>query len=280
MTIGIVTDSTCDLPADTAQRLGVAIVPCYINIGEASYLDGISLTRQAFYENLTVFPKLPKTSAPGIGLFTETYRRLADEGISQVISMHIHSGLSNLSNAARQAAGMMQGIKVNVIEIGQLALGLGFMVMTAAEAALEGNPEAEIIRRIRKQEKNTFVYAALDTLDYLRESGRAPGLLTNIASLLHIKPIIQLHQGRLRLAGQTRTITTSIDWLISGIQKLGNLGQIAVLHTHALEKAELLRSRIREAFPEFPEIMISEVTPVLGVHIGPGAVGLVCVKSG
>ena len=114
MNTRIVTDSTCDLPEETIQRFGIRVVPNYINIGEASYLDGIEMSHQDFYLGLSGFPAHPKTSAPGIAVFENVYQELVYEGADHIISVHIHAGLSNLSNAARIAARSIRGAAVAV----------------------------------------------------------------------------------------------------------------------------------------------------------------------
>ena len=201
MTIRIVTDRTCDLTPEIAEQYGIGIVPCYINVGEKSYLDGVDILRKDFYAQLPYFKPHPKTSAPGIGMYSAVYQRLANEGADQIISIHIHSGLSNLSNAARLAAEAADKIKVTVVEAGQLTIGLGFLAIAAAQAARKGRSADEILKIIKEQDERTFVLFALDTLEYLRLSGRAPGLVISIANLLRIKLIIQLHRGELRPVG-------------------------------------------------------------------------------
>ena len=275
----IVSDSTCDLPIETAEKLGIHIIPNFINVGEMSYLDGVDMSHEDFYQRLPGFPVHPKTSAPGSTVFENVYRQLADEGADQIISMHIHSGLSNLSNVARIAAAAVKDVKITVVEIGQLAMGLGFLVLAAAEAALEGIAPDEIINKIKNQDRRTIIYAALNTLDYLQESGRAQSLLVGMANLLRIKPIVQLHQGVIKLAGQVRTAAKSIDWLVACIERLGELSQVAILHTNAFERAQSLKIQIQARLDVNEEIMISEATPTLGVHVGPGAIGLACVKE-
>ncbi|MDP2965202.1 MAG: DegV family protein [Pelolinea sp.] len=279
MTIRIASDRTCDLTPEVAEQYGIGIVPCYINVGEKSYLDGVDLSRKDFYAKLPYFVPHPKTSAPGVGMYSAVYQRLAGEGANQIISIHIHSGLSNLANTARLAAEVIDKIKVTVVEAGQLTLGLGFLAIAAAEAARKGKSPDEILKIIKEREARTFVLVAFDTLDYLRASGRAPGLVVSIANLLRIKPIIQLHQGELRLVGQERTTTKSIDHMVNKVKKLGKLERLAVLHTNALEKAEIMAEKLRVQVSKKLDIWISEITPVLGVHIGPGAVGLACVAA-
>jgi DegV family protein with EDD domain len=279
MTIRIVSDGTCDLSAEVSDQYGIGIVPCYINIGEESYLDGVDFSRKDFYSRLPNIKPQPKTSAPGVGIYSQIYQRMINEGADQILSMHIHSGLSNLSNAARLAAQTVEKIKISVVEAGQLTLGLGFMAIAAAEAARKGKSLAEITQLIKEKEKQTFVLFAVDTPTYLRASGRAPALVLKIATLLQIKPIIQLHQGELALIGQERTTTKTIEYLAASAKKFGKLERLAVLHTNAIEKAEMLAGKLREQVSQKMDIWISEVTPLIGVHIGPGAVGLVCVAA-
>jgi DegV family protein with EDD domain len=279
MTIRIVSDRTCDLSSEVSDQYGIGIVPCYINIGDKSYLDGVDFSRNDFYAKLPYIIPRPKTSAPGIGIYSEVYERMFAEGADQILSMHIHSGLSNLSNAARLAAGTVEKIKVTVVEAGQLTLGLGFIALAAAEAARRGKSLDEIKKMIKEKEKHTFVLFAVDTPDYLRASGRAPALVLKIATLLQIKPIIQLHQGELNLIGQERTTSKTIEHLINRVKKLGKLERIAVLHTNAIEKAEILTEKLKAQISKTMDIWISEVTPLIGVHIGPGAVGLACVAE-
>lgn len=279
MTVRIVTDSTSDIPPETARKFGISIVPCYINIGNKSYLDEVDITRSEFYQGLPGFSHHPKTSAPGAGLFAETYQRLADEGVREIISMHIHSGLSNLSNAARIAAENLQNIRVTVVEIGQVALGLGFLALSAARAALEGCSVQDIIRIIRERDDRTYVFAALDTLDYLRESGRAPGLVVGIANFLRIKPVIRLHRGALNMVSQVRTSAKGIERLVRLAKDLEPLEEVAVLHTNAVDRARKLSEQLKKSLDGIRELEIAEATPVLGVHTGPRAVGLACVRS-
>ena len=279
MTIRIASDRTCDLPQAVVDQFGIGIVPCYINVGNASYMDGVDLSRQDFYQQLPNYSPHPKTAAPGVGMYSEVYRRLADEGADQIISMHIHSGLSNLSNTARLAAETAEKFKVTVVEAGQLTLGLGFMAIAAAEAARKSRSLSEILHMLKERETRTFVYAAFNTLDYLRASGRAPDIVVRIANLLHIKPIIQLHRGELRLIGQERTLAKSIDHLVDQASKFGKIEKLAVLHSNAVDKARILADKLKSRISYKLDIWTTEITPVLGVHIGPGAVGLACVAA-
>jgi DegV family protein with EDD domain len=275
----IVTDSTCDLPDDLARKFGIEIVPNYINVGNSSLLDGLEISHESFYREIIHNHYFPKTSSPGNGLFESAYQKLISEGATDIISIHIHTGLSNLANAARIAARMVQGACITVLEVGQVAMGLGFIVQAAAEAALNGESVDEIIESIKRRDLRTTTLAALDTLEYLKASGRAPALVVGFANLLDIKPVIRLQQGILKVAARVRTSTRCIDWLAKQIQGIGPLENLAVLHTYALDRAEKLRDRLYSLLPNLEDIQISEATPALGVHVGPRAVGLVYVKN-
>lgn len=279
MTIRIVTDSTCDLTPEELTQYKIGVIPCYINIGKQSFLDGKEITRKEFYNNLPTYTQVPGTSAPGIGLFIKEYKKLAAEGATHIISMHIHSGLSNLANVARMAAQAVAPLRVTIIETGQVAMGLGFMVLKAARAAINGLNVERIKKLIEDQELRTYIYAALDTVDYLEKSGRVPSVMTAIANLLRIKPIVQLHKGVIRLAGQVRTSTQGYSWLLKNLEKFGPYENLAILHTNAETRAQKLLCDITNKFGMNIHLSISEASPVLGVHVGPGGIGLACVRS-
>ncbi len=275
----IVTDSTSDLPAHLATKYGIEVIPCFINIGDQSFLDGLDISRETFYQEMLESGHHARTSSPGVGVFARVYEHLAAEGVDEILSMHIHNKLSTLSNVARLAAETANPVRVTVLECGQLSIGLGFLAMAAARMARDGADMETVISGVKAMENRTFVYAALDTMTHLKESGRAPGLLVEIAQLLSIKPIIQLHTGVLRLAGQVRTASKAIDHLISFVKELEPLEKIAVLHTHTPQRAAQLAERLPAALLRNQEILILEATPILGVHLGPGAVGVACVQQ-
>ncbi len=279
MTIRIVTDSTCDLTPKQLEQYSISVIPCYINIGDRSYLDGKDISRNEFYKNLPSYKQFPGTSAPGIGLFVKEYKKLVREGATHIISMHIHDGLSNLANVARIAAQAVNPLKVTIIETGQVAMGLGFMVLKAAQAAIDGFSVEKIKKLVDDQDMRTFVFAALDMVDFLKKSGRVPAMMTTIANLLRIKPVVQLHEGIVRLTGQVRTSSQGNTWLLKTLDRLGPLDNLAVLHTNAEARARNLLNAITLFIDGNINISVSEATPVLGVHVGPGGVGLACVRS-
>ena len=195
MTIRIVTDSTCDLPASTIENYGIKVLPLYINVGEQEFLDGIDITKEEFYEKLPDFPVNPTTAVPSPLKFKAIYDALAEEGATDVISIHISEALSAMVNVARAAAQETVSAVIHVIDGHQLSLGTGFLVEKAAELAASGLKVKEILDELNSQMKRSHVFAALDTLEFLKRSGRMNRWVSNIGSLLQIKPILTMHDG-------------------------------------------------------------------------------------
>lgn len=195
MTIKIVTDSTCDLPDEIVKTLDISVVPLYINIGREGYLDGVDLSRQEFYEGLPNFPTHPTTAAPGTDKFRQVYERLVQEGATQIISIHISPSLSAVIDVARSAAQEVKDATVEVFDSRQLSLGTGFLVELAARAAKQGKAMGEIIHSLKDQISRSHVFASLETLEYLRRSGRMNGVVSGIGNLLQIKPILRMYDG-------------------------------------------------------------------------------------
>jgi DegV family protein with EDD domain len=277
MTIKIVTDSTCDLPEEVVTEHGIAVVPLYINFGDQSYLDGVELSRQEFYERLPDYES-PTTAAPGPEVFRRTYERLADEGATGVLSIHISISLSAVVDVARLAAKETDAVPVTVFDSGQLSLGTGFLVLTAAKAVAGGRSMDEIITLLEEQISRTHVFAALDTLEFLRRSGRMSRVMAGLGTALQIKPLLKMYDGN-PTAERVRTRKRAIERLISLLSDLVPLEQVALVHTHAPDRAQDLWQRVQHLFPEGRVPFSAEVTPVIGAHIGPGAVGFACVTA-
>jgi DegV family protein with EDD domain len=278
MTIRIVTDSTCDLPPEVAAELGIKVIPDYINVGDQSFLDGVDLTRREFYQRLADWPVPPTTAAPGVDAFCKVYKQLAVEGASQVISFHIYEKLSNLSNVARLAAQATHSVAVNVVTGGFLSMGGGFIVSEAARAALAGQSLAEILRVVQDMARRTHIFAALDTLEYLRRSGRVSNLMARVGSWIHILPVLKLHQEEIGM-DMVRTRANGMARVIRLIEALGPLERLGIVHANAPEKAQEIRRQASHLFPPGQEPWVVDITPVIGAHVGPGAVGLAAVQG-
>jgi len=277
VTIKIVTDSTCDLPQSSIEEHGITVLPLYINFGSQGYLDGVEISRQEFYERLPGSDPLPTTAAPGADMFRRRYERLAAQGATEVLSIHISISLSGTLDVARLAARQTKAVPVTVFDSRQLSLGMGFLVLTAARAAAKGHSMDEIIALLEEQISRTHVFAALDTLEYLRRSGRMNGAVARLGNLLQVKPLLRMHDGN-PTAERVRTTNGATKRLIHILKDLAPLEQVALVHTHAADRAEALQQQVEHLLPggKVPSV---DITPVLGTNIGPGAVGFACVTA-
>ena len=276
MTIRIVTDSTCDLPKEIAAQHGITVVPLYVNFGSESYLDGVDLSREAFYARLPDCDPPPTTAMPGPQMFLEAYERLADEGATEILSVHISRSLSAVVDTAHLAA-REASTPVTVFDSGTLSLGTGFLVWAAAEAAAQGYSMDEIVALMKEQSQRTHVFAALDTLEFLRRSGRLNRVMAALGSWLQMKPLLKMHDGN-PTAEKIRTAEAATQRLIVLLEERQPLERVALVHTHALEKAQDLRQKAQYLLPE-GETLSVDITPVFGTHLGPGAVGFACVSA-
>jgi DegV family protein with EDD domain len=276
VTIRLVTDSTCDLPKEIATQHGITVVPLYINFGSDSYLDGVDLSREAFYARLPDCDPPPTTAMPGPRMFLEAYEKLADEGATEILSVHISKSLGAVVDTAQLAA-REASTPVTVFDSGTLSLGTGFLVWAAAEAAARGHSMAEIITLMEEQGRRTHVFAALDTLEFLRRGGRMNRVMAVLGSWLQMKPLLKMHEGN-PTAERIRTTQAAIERLVSLLAAQVPLERVALVHTHAIEKAQDLRRQAQHLLPE-GELLSVDITPVFGTHLGPGAVGFACVGA-
>jgi DegV family protein with EDD domain len=276
--IRIVTDSTCDLPQDLIIEHHITVVPMYINVGTQEFRDGIDLTREEFYARLPDFKHAPTTAAPGPDVFRQVYEGLAAEGATQVLSIHISEKLSAVVNIAMQAAKETTVLPVTVFDSRQLSLGTGFQVLAAARAAEAGHSMQQILAMLEDQISRTHVFAALDTLEFLRRSGRMNFAISFLGTLLQIKPFLKMYKGE-ATAERIRTRNGAVKRLVELLRDVTPLEKIALLHSRASDRALALLEQVRHLLPDGEPIMIEEITPVLGAHIGPGVVGFVCISK-
>lgn len=274
--IAVVTDSTCDIPDDLVQKLGIKVIPNIIAWDNQSYIDGAGLTREEFYKRLSTSKTSPTTATASIGEYESAYQNCFDNGADSVVSIHAASSLSGIFNAATSASQNFPG-KAHVVDSGMLSLGLGFMVMAAAKAARAQATVAEVIALAQDTVRRTRVLAIFESLEYIRRSGRVSWARAAVGQLLGIHPCIELKDGKILRIGETRTRRQSLGRLVDLVQDSGPLEQIALLHTNAEELAQELRAILGDSIPE--PLGFINVTTVIGTHVGPNAVGFSCVKA-
>ncbi len=277
MSIKIVTDSTCDLPQSVIADLGITVVPLFINFGDRGYRDGVDISRAEFYGRLPQSNPLPTTAAPGHEVFKQAYEQLAQAGATEILSIHISESLSATINVAKVAAQETTSVRVTAFDSRQLSLGTGLVVEEAARAAHNGCSMAEIIERVNGLIPRIHVFAALDTMEFLKRSGRVSSIVAGLGGLLQVKPILKMYDGKAD-SDRVRTRSRAIGQLVNLLSQCSPLERVAMVHTHAAGRAEEIRQLVEPMLPE-KNIWSLDITPVIGTHIGPGAVGFACVSK-
>ena len=280
MKLGIVTDSTSDLPADLIERHGIEVVPSILVIEGKQYADGEGISRNEFYARLPSMKKFPTTAAPSIGEFSTRFQKLFDAGCDHILSIHAASQLTAICNVARQAARDFSD-RVTVVDSGSLSLGIGFQTLAAAESAEAGLDLEAALASIADTRRRLHVSAALDTMDFLRRSGRVPAAITILGGMLSIKPMVELTDGQIKAVGAART-TSQADERMAAFLKAGlPLERLAILHTGAETRAHNFLHRLMdEVRRELPrDILIVNVTTVIGAHVGPNGLGFAAIRE-
>ena len=280
MKIGIVTDSTSDLPLNLVQQFGIEVIPSILVIEGKQYADGAGISRSDFYTRLPDMKIFPTTAAPSIGEFSIRYQKLFDTGCDHILSIHAASQLTAISSVATQAAQDFPN-RVTIVDSGSLSLGLGFQVLAAAESAASDSSIEAALSSLTDTRRRLHLSAALDTMDFLRRSGRVPAAITMLGGALSIKPMVELTDGQIKPIGAVRT-TSQADARTASFLKLGlPLERLAILHTGAETRARNFLTRLMEehrmSLPR--DILIVNVTTVIGAHVGPNGLGFASVRA-
>lgn len=276
--VRVVTDSTADLPPETAQELEITVVPLHVLFGEESYRDGIDLTSEEFFRRLEHAPQLPRTSQPSVGEFQQTYERLAEQ-TDRILSIHVSSRFSGTVATAQQAArALADRCQVEVIDSGTVSMALGMPAVAAAQAARQGaslEACAEAARSVLRRQRQAV---ALDTLEYLRRGGRIGRAQAFLGGLLRLKPILTIRDGEAFPLTRVRTHQKALEEMLRICLSEGAVEEAAVMHATSPEDARFLADEVRRRQPG-ASVRIGRFGPVLGVHGGPGMIGLVVVLA-
>lgn len=273
--VAIVTDSTAYLPRAVAERHDIVAVPLAVVLGDQVLEEGTEISARRVEEALRKRDSVT-TSRPSPAAFAETYRRLAAEGVSGIVSLHLSAEISGTHDAAVSAAAEAP-VPVRVLDTGMVAMALGFCALAAAEVAQRGGTVAEAAAAAERRAVGTDAYFSVDTLDYLRRGGRIGAARALLGSALAVKPLLRLTEGRIALLEKVRTASRAAARLAEiVVERAGDDDvDIAVHHLAAPERARLLAERLRTAVPGLGELYVSEVGAVIGAHTGPGLLGAV-----
>lgn len=278
MTIKIITDSSCDLPGELTHEYGIEVIPLFVNMDGKSLADGIDLTRESFYKQLPDLPAQPTTSTPGVETIARRFEGLIHQGADEILCIHIAGSLSNMLNVVRKAAEPFDNIHFEFVDSGQISLGVGLQVLTAAKLVHAGMKIKQIAKECEKLGKRTWSFAALNTLEFIYKGGRISASQYNLGRLLNIKPLLIMHDGVIQFE-KVFTFSNSMKRIISMLEGIEPLQQAAYLHTAALDKLEPFIAQTKGFLPAGCVPLVGEVSPVIGVHVGPGAIGFVAIQE-
>jgi len=278
--VAVVTDSMACIPAELVEAYGIHIIPVYVVFGQKVFRDGVDLTPTQFYRMLRKTEVMPSTATFSVGECLELYTELSQDA-EAIVAIFISKEFSATVETALEAKSLLtegeerSPVPIRVIDSRTTAMAQGFVALAAARAAAEGRSLSEIIRKAEDVICRVSLMAVVDTFEYLRRSGRVPAIAAIMGSMLQIKPIISVEGGRAEVLDRPRTKAKAVRRVLEIMERRvgSNPVHVAVLHGDALEEAERLRGEVASRF-DCVELLITELSPVLGAHAGPGVLGM------
>lgn len=273
--VAIVIDSTANLPDEVVQKYGIHVVPQIVNWDGRSMLDGVELHAAEFYEKLPTTKSSPTTSQPSAGEFLEHFKKVAETADS-IVGIFISEYLSGTLSSARTAKEMMGDYPLEIVDSRSASMGLGLIAIAAAQAATDGKDYKEVAAIARALVPKTRVMFVVDTLEYLHRGGRIGGAQRLIGSMLSVKPLLHLEDGKIEPLASVRTKKKALRHMLDLIQQelAGKSGaHTAVLHAVASVEAQDIADQLQASVNPV-ELLIGELSPVIGTHVGPGTLGV------
>jgi DegV family protein with EDD domain len=270
----IATDSTATVPADLVQELDIRIVPVPLSFDGQTFRDGVDIAPSEIYRRLRTAKCIPTTAAPSVGDFSQAFMAAGQEA-SGIVSIHMSPDLSTTYNVALTASRLVHGIPIRVFNCRSVAMGQGFVVLEAARAAAAGATLDEVVSRAEAVASKVNLLFTLDTFEYLHRGGRIGGAATLMGMALQIKPVLCLNDGHIEVFAKPRTKRRAIRLMLREMAERIGLHPLhaAVFHADVPEESEDLRQRVAEQF-NCVELYVAEFTPVMGIHTGPGVLGV------
>lgn len=273
--VAVVTDSTADLPRELVESLGLRVVPLSVTFDDRTEISGVTLQPEDFYARLADAPRMPTTSQPSPAWFEEAYADCADDGHQAVVSVHCSAALSGTVSLARDRAGDA-ALPVEVIDTKLVGGALGLAALTAHRVAERGGSVAQVVSAVERVRRHVLGLLVVDTLEYLKRGGRLTGAQAMVGTALKVKPILHLtSEGTVEVRERTRTWRRAIDRCVAMVSEVaaGRPVDIVVVHALAPERAAELLERLN-AEVEVAERIEALIGPIVGTHVGPGAIGV------
>ena len=273
--VAIVTDSTANMPQELLQQYGIQVIPLTVNWAGESLLDGVDIQVDDFYHRLQSAKEMPTTSQPSVGQFMEFFQQVA-ETAETIVGIFISEALSGTMDSARAAAKELSDIPIELVDSKSAAMGLALIVTRAARMAADGLDYQEIAEKARELVPKMRLLFVVDTLEFLHRGGRIGGAQRLVGSVLSIKPILHLVDGKIESFESVRTRKKAVARLMAVVGEESGWGpqmHYGVLDAAAPETADKMYEEIK-GHGESAELLRSGISPVIGTHTGPGAVGI------
>ncbi len=272
-TVAVVTDSTAYIPEEALQGLQVAVIPLWLIWGDERFRDNVDIDPATFYTRLPQSKVFPTTSQPSAGEFEEFFRGL---GAKEIVGVFISSKLSGTVASALAAVEALPELTIRVVDSLSTSMGLGFEVLAAARAAAAGKSLDEVVAAAEDVRDRIQVLFAVDTLEYLHRGGRIGGAKRLLGTALNIKPLLELHEGRIEPLASIRTKRKAVAHMLDvAEQRLAGkpMAEASVLDVATPEEGDALAAEVAARFG-LEKVWRTPVSPVIGAHAGPGTVGL------
>ena len=277
--IAIVTDTCASIPPDLVRELQIEVVPYYIHRDGETLRDVLDISHDEFYRWLPTAQRLPTTANPGPGDYLQAFQRVAERGATAIVSVHMTSKGSGAYQAARTAQEMAEarlpGVAIRVIDTLQVSMVHGYAAVEAARAAQRGASLEEVVSAAEHVAGVGCMFQVADTLRYLYMGGRIGRAKHLVGTLLNVKPIVSMEEGIVVPVGQARSMAQAylkVAQLVAERTPTGRPIKLAITHTACPDRAQALQEAITRRVP-CTEVLISQLSPALGVHTGPGMVG-------
>jgi DegV family protein with EDD domain len=275
--VALVTDSTTYMPLDLVKKYNISVAPQVLIWGDQTYKDGVDIQSQEFFTRLKTTKVMPTTSQVAVVSFQEIFQDLVNKDF-EVLAILVSSRLSGTIQSAHQASdllGTARG-KVHVVDSQSVAMALGFQVLAVARALEAGAGLKEAIELAERSHQHTGVFFAVDTLEFLHRGGRIGGAQRFLGTMLNMKPILAIQEGKVDGIERIRTKGKAHDRVLElTVEKVAGRSPVhlATLHANAADDARALLARAEQALKP-AESIFTEVSPTVGTHAGPGTVGL------
>ncbi len=275
--VAVVTDSTAYIPKEALNGLNIPVIPLWLIWGDDRFRDGVDVDPSTFYRRLRGAKILPSTSQPSAGEFMDFFRRVtAESNTDTLVGIYISSGISGTVASAEVAKAQLPDLNIMVIDSLGTSMSLGFTVLAAARAAAAGKSLDEVVAAAKEMQNKVHILFAVDTLEYLHRLGRIGGASRLLGTVLSIKPLLHLENGKVEPLAQVRTKRKAVARMLEVVEeRLGGkrMGEAAVLDVDNPEEGEVVIEQVKERFG-ISTVYRAQVSPVIGTHVGPGTVGI------